>query len=476
MKLKIFLAIVGASIIACATGAAEKQSDASRSWPQWRGPLATGFAPDADPPTEWSEEKNVKWKVKIPGAGSSTPAVWGDKVFVLTASSAGKKSENKTIPVPTSAAPDGSGATAETTAPAESPRNANPPSAQGGSRRGGRREAPSEAWQFILLCIDRNTGKTLWQKVAREEVPHEGHQSNNTYASASPITDGKLVYAFFGSHGLYCYDMDGNLKWSKDFGKMKTRNGFGEGASPVLHGDTLVVNWDEETQHGFITALDAKTGKEIWKTPRNESTGWSTPLIVEHDKKAEVVVNATGKVRSYNLADGKELWSCGGQTANAIPSPVADTNTVYVTSGFRGATLLAISLGRTGDLTGSDAIRWSYNKNAPYVPSPLLVDNLLYNIKVNDAMISCVDTKSGTALFEAQRLDGLFSIYASPVAAKDRVYVLGRTGVCAVLKKGPKFEVLATNKLNDKTDASPAIAGKEIFIRGMQNLYCIAEK
>jgi outer membrane protein assembly factor BamB len=189
-----------------------------------------------------------------------------------------------------------------------------------------------------------------------------------------------------------------------------------------------------------------------------------------------VVVNATGKVRSYDLANGKELWSCGGQTVNAIPTPVADTDTVYITSGFRGHALDAISLGRTGDLSDSDAIRWKHDKNTPYVPSPLLVDGLLYFTANNDAKLSCFDAKTGKPNFEAEPLEGLFSLYASPVCARDRVYVLGREGACAVLKKGPRLEILARNKLGDKTDASMAIAGNEIFVRGRENLYCIANR
>lgn len=489
MKTKfLFAGLVAFSIVRSAI-AADPSTDAKNSWPQWRGPLATGVAPLADPPNEWSETKNVKWKVKIPGAGSSTPAIWGNKVFILTAIATGKKPEKKTAEFLGNAAPYGDGTNAETPRPEFQPRREGRPPGRDGFRGGpggpggfrggpggGRGEAPSELYQFVILCIDRNTGKTIWQKIAREEVPHEGTQQNNTFASASPITDGKHVFAFFGSRGLYCYDMDGNLKWSKDFGNMQTRNGFGEGASPALHGNTLVVYWDDETENDFIIAFDAKTGDQLWKNPRKEETGWSTPLIVEHDKKFQVVVNATGKVRSYNLADGKEIWSSGGQTVNAIPTPVADMNTVYVTSGFRGSALHAIALGRTGDLTGTDAIRWSHDKNTPYVPSPLLVDSLIYFVKSTDAMLSCLDAKTGKVNFEAERLEDLNGIYASPVAAKDRVYVLGRNGVCVVLKKGNKLEIIATNKLNDKTDGSLALAGKEIFIRGAENLYCIAGK
>jgi len=432
-------------IIACTlrASAAADSHEALRNWPQWRGPLNTGVGPEADPPIEWTETKNVKWKVALPGEGSSTPAVWNDRVFVLTAVAV------------TNAADTKSSAT------------------NGAPNRGEKTRNP---YQFIVLCLDRSTGKTLWQKVAREEVPHEGTQQNNTFASASPITDGEVVLAFFGSRGLHCYDLDGNLKWSKQLGRMQTRMGFGEGASPALHGNTIVVNWDDETDNDFIVALDKRTGNELWKAPRHEDTGWSTPLIVEQGGKPQVVVNATGKVRSYDLETGKEVWSCAGQTPNAIPSPVAGPDTVYCTSGFRGTALYAIKLDAIGDAAGTDAVRWTHNKGTPYVPSPLLVDDLLYFLSGNNGILTCLNAKTGEANFEQERLENLREVYASPVAAKDRVYVLGRDGRCVVLKKGPKLEILATNKLDEKTDASIALTGKQLFIRGKQTLYCIAEK
>jgi outer membrane protein assembly factor BamB len=410
--------------------AAEPGGEAMQFWPQWRGPISSGAAPLADPPLQWSETNNVKWKVAIPGNGDSTPIVWGNRVFVLTAAPAGN----------------------------------------GGS---GKSETPDQEYQFIVLCHDRQTGKVLWQRIARQEVPHEGHQENNTFASASPVTDGRVLCAFFGSRGLHCYDFDGNLKWEKDFGKMKTKMAFGEGSSPALSGDTVVIYWDQEGA-GFIAAMDKNTGKELWRQPRDESTGWSTPLIVEHDGRRQVIVNATRKVRSYDLATGRQIWECGGQTANAIPTPVASAGVVYVTSGFRGSALQAIKLGRTGDLTGTDAILWSHGKSTPYVPSPLLVDHFLYVVAGNDAILSCFEAATGQAEFEHERLEGIHAIYASPVAAKDRVYVLSRDGVCLVLKKGLEPVILATNKLDDQTDASPALAGREVFIRGHHNLYCIA--
>lgn len=475
------------TFIVCAATALAQSDEARRQWPQWRGPLATGFAPEADPPLEWSETKNLKWKVKVPGFGTSTPIVWGDKVFILTAVKLSKPGQS---PATESSALDSDPWLAERERErlagygAERPvllaqANPQPEGGPPGRRPGGgggfgRSEKPTENYQFTVICYARNSGKVLWEKVARAEVPHEGHHRDHGFASASPVSDGQLVLAYFGSRGLHCYDLNGTVKWSKDFGDMQTKNSFGEGASPVLHGNTVIVNWDDETDNDFITALDKRTGQELWKTPRTDDTSWSTPLVVEHNGKFQVVVNSTRKVRSYDLETGKELWSCAGQTANAIPSPVADKDTVYVTSGFRGSALFAFALGRIGDLAGTDAVRWSYNRNTPYVPSPLLVDGQLYLIKGNEQMLSSFDAKSGQPHFEAERLEGPSGIYASPVSAKDRVYVLGRNGVCTVLKKGPKLEVLATNKLEDRSDASIALVGKELFIRGHENLYCIA--
>jgi outer membrane protein assembly factor BamB len=418
------------AILAPLVGPDEPGGEAVQYWPQWRGPLCSGVAPHANPPLHWSETNNVKWKAPIPGEGDSTPIVWSNKVFILTAVPAG--------------------------APGDS-----------------RSEKPTQQFQFTVLCYNRQDGNVLWQKVARQEVPHEGHQENNTFASASPVTDGSIVCAYFGSRGMHCYDMDGNLKWEKDFGKMHTKNSFGEGSSPALYGDIIVMYWDQEGTD-FIAAFDKNTGKELWRQPRDEGTGWSTPLIVDYAGRQQVIVNATRKVRSYDLATGKEVWECGGQTANAIPTPVAFDGVVYVTSGFRGSALEAIKMDHTGDVTGTDAILWSHNKDTPYVPSPLLVDNLIYVIDANNAILSCFDSLTGKPQFEHERLEGLYSVYASPVEAGDRVYVLGREGGCVVLKKGPAPEILATNKLDDPTDASMALVGREIFIRGHHNLYCIA--
>jgi outer membrane protein assembly factor BamB len=413
--------------------------EADNGWPRWRGPLATGAAPNANPPTQWSETENIKWKEAIPGFGTSTPVIWGDRVFVLTARPSGTKPEAK----PAAGNPFGS-------------------------------FKPEDLYQFIVLCYNRADGSLRWQRIAREEVPHEGHHRDHGFASASPVTDGEHLYVSFGSRGIYCFDLDGEPVWERDLGEMETRNNFGEGASPALHGDTLVINWDHEGAD-FIVALDKRTGETRWRKDRDEPTSWATPLIVEHENRPQVIVNATSKVRSYDLASGDVLWELGGQTVNVIPSPVAQDGVVYVTSGFRGSALFAIRLGASGDLEGTESILWSHDKSTPYVPSPLLHEGLLYFVSGNTGMLSCFDAKTGRMHYEAERLPGLFGIYASPVAAAGRVYVMGRDGTAVVLKLGPELEVLATNKLDDKVDASLAVVDRELFVRGHQYLYCIAE-
>jgi outer membrane protein assembly factor BamB len=307
-------------------------------------------------------------------------------------------------------------------------------------------------------------------------LPHEGvRPGEGTFASSSPATDGKHIFADFGSRGIYCYDFDGKLEWQKDLGKMHIKMAFGEGSSPALSGNSLVVNWDHEDS-SFIVALNKENGAELWRDVRQEQTSWASPLIVKYDGKTQVVTDASKKIRSYDLDSGKEIWECGGLTANVIPCPVADANTVYAMSGFRGNALLAIRLGRTGDLTGTDAIAWQHDKGTPYVPSPLLYGNHLYFFSGNNGMISCFDTKTGKALIDMERLEDLKNVYASPVGANRRVYLVGRNGATVVIKDSDKLEILATNKLSESFDASPAIAGDELFLRGHEYLYCIAQK
>jgi outer membrane protein assembly factor BamB len=456
----------------CAASISAQAAAADENWGQWRGPLKTGAAPKADPPVKWGATEGVKWKVRIPGRGTGSPIVWGDQVFIQTAVPTGKKIADYPSEIP--------GSILAGQAQPERPRPQGPGGEapgqgrrRGGGGFGGGGQKPTEEHQFVLMSLDRKSGEIKWQQVARQEVPHEGHHPDHSFASASPVTDGEQVFAYFGSRGLYAYDMKGNPQWSKDFGDMRTKNVFGEGSSPALHGNVIVVNWDHEGED-FVVALDKKTGNELWRQPRDEDTTWTTPLIVEHNGAAQVIIAATRKIRSYDLKSGKQVWECGGLTPNAIPTPVAEGDMVYITSGFRGSALLAIRLGKTGDLTDSDAIVWRHNKSTPYVPSPLLYEGKLYFFSGNNNVLSCFDAKTGKPIFEEQRLEGVQGVYASPVAANGRIYLVGRNGTTAVIKSSPKLEEIAVNRLNEKVDASPALAGQELFLRGHEHLYCLS--
>jgi outer membrane protein assembly factor BamB len=428
-------------------------ASSEENWGQWRGPSGTGVSPDGAPPVEWSEEKNIRWKRELPGDGSSSPIVWGDRVYVLTSLK-----------------------TDEVGAQKEKPKagGSDRPRGRRGRGFGGFGRKPKNIHDFVVLAIDRKTGKTVWSKSMCKALPHEGTHSTGTFASNSPICDGKNIYAYFGSRGLYCLDMKGEMQWHRDLGDMQKVMAFGEGSSPVLHGDTIVVNWDHQGS-SFIVALDKKTGKNRWKIDRDESSSWATPLVVDLEGKSQVIVPGSKFSRGYNLSNGELIWKCSGLTRNTIPSPVFSNGVVYLMSGFRGNSLQAIRLrDAKGDITKKDAIVWTHNKGTPYVPSPLLYGDALYFLSGNRGLLSCFDVKTGKPHYEPQHLDAVRNVYASPVGAHDRVYIPGRSGNTLVIKRGPKYEVLAHNKLDDGFDASPAIAGSEIYLRGRKNLYCIA--
>lgn len=454
-------------LVSGVAGTAARADDTSspKNWGQWRGPIGAGLAPGASPPVEWSDTKNVKWKRELPGEGLSTPIVWGDRVYIQAA-----------IPVEGQSDAKAADAAAEEADSGEEDRD-------GGRRgrgrdgrrgRGGPPAAPSKPYRFVVLAFDRATGEPVWEKPVCELIPHEGSHDDGSVAPASPVTDGERLYAYFGSRGLYCMTMDGEVVWEKDLGDMQTRNGFGEGASPTLHGDTLIINWDHEGD-SFIVALDKKSGDEKWRTPRDERTTWVTPVVITDGGSKQVVVTGSNKIRSYKLADGKLVWECSGLGSNCVPTPIDRDGMLYVMSGHREPAAMAIRYGgATGDISASDRIVWRTDKGTPYVPSPVLVGDSLYMLQKNSEILSCVDAQTGEPRYEQQRLSDVSGVYSSLVAANDRIYVVGRNGVTYVLKHGPSFEVLATNRLDDSFSASPAIVGDALFLRGQKNLYCIA--
>ena len=346
------------------------------------------------------------------------------------------------------------------------------PSGSGDRQSGG--TGASHAQQFVVLALDRRDGSVVWERVTGEAVPHEGRHETGTWASPSAVTDGEVLCAFFGSRGLYCYDLDGRSLWDTDLGDMRIRMSFGEGASPVLYKDLLIVLWDHEGD-SFIAAFDKHTGRERWRTPRDEITSWTTPLVVELDGGAQVITSATGAVRAYDVETGAQVWEDEGLTLNAIPSPVSADGVAFVTSGYRGNRLAAIDLATArGDITGTDAVRWSLDRDTPYVPSPVLHDGLLYMLKSNNGILTTLDAATGRAQYGPARLSGIRSVYASPVVADDRLYVTSREGTTVVLRTGPELEILATNTLDDEFDASAAMVDGELYLRGARALYCIA--
>lgn len=401
-----------------------------RYWGQWRGPLGTGVSTTATPPAEWSETKNIRWKIAIPGRGSASPVVWGNTVFVLTA-------------VPAN----------------------------------GARSVAGVNHKFMVLAIDRQTGKIVWERVATEGPPHEPtHVDNGTFASSSAVTDGEVVIASFESRGLFAYDLTGALLWKTDLGDKTMRMQFGEGSTPALYGNDVVVVWDHQGQ-SFVVALDKKTGKERWRQNRAEIDTWATPLVVPVDGKPQVIVPAMNKINSYDLETGQVVWHAPGLTMNPIPSPVFENGVVYLMSGFRGNSAKAITLaGAKGDLTGTPAIKWTYSRDTPYVPSPLLYDGILYFLKTNNGVLSVLDAATGQPHVAARRLDAVPNVFASPVGAAGRVYIVGREGETLVLKHGTTFQVIGVNTLDEGFDASPALVDGEIYLRGTRHLYCVAVK
>jgi outer membrane protein assembly factor BamB len=418
----IVLGVVLTVAVLDSTGAAD-------NWGHWRGPTGNGVAPDAAPPTVWSATKNIKWKVALPGRENSSPIVWEHRVFVTTAQVV-------------EAAKDGT--------------------------------LPKLA--FKLLCFDRETGRLLWERTATVARPHQGTHSTNGFASASPCTDGERVYAHFGSRGLYCYTLDGEPVWQRDFGKMETLNNFGEGSSPTLADDKILVPWDHQGPSALY-ALNKRTGEIIWKVDRDEPTCWATPLVVEHAGGKQVVMNGQNFARSYDLETGEELWRCTGQTVRPVASPVFANGIVYVCSGFQGAYMGAFRLDGRGDIKGTQHVVWESKEDQPDMASPLLVSGRLYLHKKKTAVLSCRDAATGKVLMPATRIEGIEDapVYASPVAAGGYVYLTATNGTTTVIKDAEELTVVSVNPLDEFIGGTPAPVDNELFIRGEKHLFCVAE-
>lgn len=399
------------------------------NWPHWRGPTGNSVAYNARPPLEFSNTKNVKWKVEVPGRGSASPVIWENQVFVSTA-----------VPQKPNA---------------------------------GGQFGPTD---YKLICYNRADGSVLWERVAATAVPHEGGHATNSFASASPCTDGEHVYAHFGSRGLFCYTMKGDPVWKRtDFGVMKTLNEFGEGSSPTIADDKIIVPWDHAGPSALY-ALNKYTGDTIWRVKRDGPTSWATPLIIDYEGQKQIIMNGQGVARSYDLASGKDLWHCAGFTKRPIASPVYMNGLAIIACGFQGTYIAAFRPNGHGDVKGTENEVWKIEKDGPDVASPLLTPTgRLYFHKGKNGPLSCVDAMTGKAHYMGKRIEGLNdAIYSSPVAAGGYIFMVGRQGTVVVIKDSDDLEIVSSNPMNETVDATIAPVDDELFIRGEKHLFCIA--
>ena len=401
----------------------------------------TGEAPMSKPPTRWSETENVKWKTQLPGLGHSTPIVTADAVYVTLARETGPKFEPR------------------------------PDTAPGAHDN----KMVSSKFEFVAVSIDRSTGKINWSKVLHSAIPHEGAHISGSLASPSPVTDGSHIWFYFGSYGLYCLNKKGETVWSKDLGVMNTKHGHGEGSSPVLSGNVLAINWDHEGE-SFVAAFNKMTGEEIWKQSRDEITSWASPIVVEHDGKKQLIIAGTNRIRGYDLKTGNVIWKCGGMSHNICATPVHSNGLVFFGSSYEKRQMLAIRLaGAKGDITSTDNVVWNRTARTPYVPSLLHYKKHLYFLRHYQGILTRLEGASGDEPSGPFRLARMNEIYASPVAADGNIFITDRQGTTVVINADDPIKNMITNRLNDRFNASAAIAGNQLFLRGERSLYCIEQ-
>jgi outer membrane protein assembly factor BamB len=428
-----------AAIVLCSAGVA------AENWPQWRGPGSQGISSETKLPMEWSPEKNVAWKVEVPGRGHSAPVVWNDRVFLTTAI------EGDVVP----------GAK-----PAPHTNGGEPfvhPDSVGANRK----------HTYKVLAYDGRSGALLWEQTAWQGTPFDDRHRRGSYASPSVATDGKVVYAYFGSEGVYAYTVDGKPVWKTSIGKVKTL-GLGAASSPVLYEDLVILQADDdEGADSAIVALDVKTGKERWRTKRPVQVSWSTPVLVAGSARTELVTNGTEWILAYDPATGKELWRSKGVESNAIHTPVVGDGVVVVTAGFPVKKTIAIKPGGSGDITGTPSVLWTYEKGTAYVVSPILYEGLVYLLNDRGVM-TAIEAQTGEIKYEGGRVPVPASFMGSPIAANGRLLLTSEDGDTFVIKAGAKHEVLGTNSVGEPVYTTPAISNGRIYIRGEKHLFAIA--
>ena len=443
--------------VAAALSMAVLSADTPRpgiDWPSFRGPGARGVAEGAPAPMSWDvpNNKNVKWRVAVPGLSHSSPVVWGNQVCTATAVAKGGEQQLKVGLY---------GDIASATDTSEQ--------------------------QWMVLCVDKSTGKTLWQQVAHTGVPQVKRHTKSTHASSTLATDGRYVLAFFGSEGLYAYDMKGKLVWKKDFGLLDS--GFfmvpdaqwGFASSPIIHENRVIVQADVQ-KGSFVAALEISTGKELWRTPRADVPTWSTPAIVTEGGRTQVVVNGWKHIGGYDLETGKELWRMTGGGDIPVPTPIVSHGLILITNAHgKMAPIFAIKPSASGDIslkegeTSNGGIAWSYVRDGGYMQTPLVYGDELYVCRDN-GVLSVFDVRTGQRHYQGRLADGRTGFSASPVASDNRIYFTSEEGDVYVLKAGKAFEQLGVNPLGEVAMATPAISEGAMFFRTRGHLVAVAEK
>ena len=446
------------SPLVCLVLMAADSSSHAEHWPQFRGPQSNGAATAVKLPLEWDAETNVRWKIRNPGEGWSAPIVWGNKLFLTAA----------VMRQP----PQGS------TEKAARPE----PYSGGGGRRRSDLTGATYAWE--VLCLDTKTGQVLWRRVARTGRPRTPRHSSNTYATETPVTDGERVYAYFGMTGLFCYDFAGELVWHKDLGNYETRAGWGTSSSPVLYRGMLFLQIDNQ-ERSFLTALDAKSGRELWRVPRDEMTQYSSPIIWENSLRAELIVG--GMVyRSYDPATGQLLWQLDMAKGRSSATPLAVGDRLYVGTEFRnrggpddgGGFLFAVKAGGSGDITPSpgknsgEYIAWRITRSSIQMASPAHCAGHLYLFERRSSILQCINAETGATAYR-KRIPGARAFWASPWTDQQKVFCLDDRGTTHVLAAGPNFQVLGKNVINEQSWSTPAIGDNALFLRTIDHLYCI---